>query len=76
MFFLTVGSLSVFSFCDFGCFVVLCFDFGGCDLICDLVGFWVFVAIWFWLGFGSGAWLEVMSLKSSGHRGLEGELDS
>ena len=25
---------------------VLYFDFGGCDLICDLVGFWVFVAIW------------------------------
>nr|POF15416.1 hypothetical protein CFP56_49126 [Quercus suber] len=24
--------------------------------------------------FGSGAWLEVMSLKSSGHGGLEGEL--
>ena len=54
--------------------VVLCFDFGGCDLICDLVGFWVFVVILFWLGFGSGAWLEVMSLKSSGHGGLEGEL--
>ena len=32
------------------------------------------VMIWFWLGFGSGAWLEVMSLKSSGHEGLEGEL--
>ena len=118
MFFLTVGSLSVFSFCDFGCFVgfvlwfrwvwfdlwfggllgfccdfilarfwqwcmvgvdeleklrpwrfrrrvdlwfsgllhfqcfhfvilvvlwVLCFDFGGCDLICDLEGFWDFI---------------------------------
>ena len=32
------------------------------------------VVIWFWLGFGSGAWLEVMSLKSSDHGGLEGEL--
>ena len=31
---------------------VLYFDFGGCDLICDFVGFWVFVAILFWLGFG------------------------
>nr|POE72577.1 hypothetical protein CFP56_10694 [Quercus suber] len=28
----------------------------------------------FWLGFGSGAWLEVMSLKSSDHGGLEGDL--
>ena len=53
---------------------VLCFDFGGCDLICDLVGFWVFVAILFWLDFGNGAWLELMSLKSSDHGGLEGEL--
>ena len=34
----------------------------------------VVVVIWFWLGFGSDAWLEVMSLKSSGHGGLEGEL--
>ena len=66
---------------------VLCFDFGGCDLICDLVGFWVLlrfdfgwvlavvvVVIWFWLGFGSGAWLEMMSVKNSGHGGLEGVL--
>ena len=47
----------------------------GVILICDLVGFWVFVVIWFWLDFGNGAWLEVMSLKSSGHGGLEGELN-
>ena len=33
------------------------------------------VVIWFWLDFGSGARLEVMSLKSSGHGGLEGELN-
>ena len=39
MFFLMVGSLLVFSFCDFGCFLGFVFDFGGCDLICDLVGF-------------------------------------
>ena len=35
----------LFWFCDFGCFVGLCFDFSVCDLICDLVGFWVFVVI-------------------------------
>ena len=34
----------------------------------------VVVVIWFWLGFGSSVWLEVMSLKSSGDGGLEGEL--
>ena len=34
----------------------------------------VVVVIWFWLGFGSDAWLEVMSLKSSDHEGLEREL--
>ena len=34
----------------------------------------VVVVIWFWLGFGSGVWLEVMSLKSSGYGGLEGEV--
>ena len=68
-------SLLVFSFCDFGCFVgfVLWFRwvwfdlwFGGLlGLSCDLI----------WLGFGSGAWLEVMSLKSFSHWGLEGELN-
>ena len=36
----------------------------------------VVVVIWFWLDFGSGAWLEVMNLKSSGHGALEGELGS
>ena len=34
----------------------------------------VVVVIWFWLGFGSSVWLEVMSLKSSDHGGLEWEL--
>ena len=29
----------------------------------------VVVWIWFWLSFDSGAWLEVMSLKSSNHGG-------
>ena len=45
--------LSSSPFIEDGCFDfvilvvlwVLCFDFGGCDLICDLVGFWVFVVI-------------------------------
>ena len=47
--------------------LLLRFDFGWVLAV-------VVVVIWFWLDFGSGAWLEVMSLKSSGHRGLEGEL--
>ena len=46
---------------------LLRFDFGWVLAV-------VVVVIWFWLGFSSDAWLEVMSLKSSGHRGLEGEL--
>ena len=46
---------------------LLRFDFGWILAV-------VVVVIWFWLGFGSGAWLEVMSLKSSGHGGLEWEL--
>ena len=84
MFFLTVGSLLVFSFCDFDYFMSFMlwfrwvwFDlwFGGFLLQFDFS--WVLavvvVVIWFWLGFGSGAWLEVMSLKSSGHGDLEGE---
>ena len=73
--FLMMGSLSIFSFCNFGCFVgfVLWFRWVWFDLW--FVGFWVFVVIWFWLGFSSGAWLEVMSFKSSGHGGLEGELN-
>ena len=45
----------------------LWFDFGWILAV-------VVVVIWFWLGFDSGVWLEVMSLISSGHRGLEGEL--
>ena len=40
----------------------------------DWVSAVVVVVIWFWLGFDSDAWLEVMSLKSSDHGGLEGEL--
>ena len=46
---------------------LLRFDFGWVLTV-------VVVVIWFWLGFSSDAWLEVMSLKSSGHGGLEGEL--
>ena len=46
---------------------LLRFDFGWVLTV-------VVVVIWFWLDFSSGVWLEVMSLKSSGHRGLEGEL--
>ena len=46
---------------------LLRFDFGWVLAV-------VVVVIWFWLSFGSGAWLEVMSLKSSDHGGLEGEL--
>ena len=46
---------------------LLRFDFGWVLAV-------VVVVIWFWLSFGSGVWLEVMSLKNSGHRGLEGEL--
>ena len=38
-------------------------------LCCDLI------LARFWLGFGNGAWLEVMSLKGFGHGGLEGELN-
>ena len=46
---------------------LLRFDFGWVLAV-------VVVVICFWLGFGSDAWLEMMSLKSSGHEGLEGEL--
>ena len=46
---------------------LLWFDFGWILAV-------VVVVIWFWLGFASGAWLEVMSLESSSHGGLEGEL--
>ena len=46
---------------------LLRFDFGWVLAVVVLV-------IWFWLGFGSGVWLEVMSLKNSSHGGLEGEL--
>ena len=46
---------------------LLRFDFGWVLAVVVLV-------IWFWLGFGSGVWLEVMSLKSSSHGGLEGKL--
>ena len=46
---------------------LLRFDFGWVLAV-------VVVVIWFWLDFDNGAWLEVMSLKSSAHRGLEGEL--
>ena len=42
---------------------LLWFDFGWVLAV-------VVVVIWFWLSFCSGAWLEVMSLKSSGHGGL------
>ena len=48
---------------------LLRFDFGWVLAV-------VVVVIWFWLGFGSSVWLEVMSLKSSSHAGLEGELGS
>ena len=46
---------------------LLRFDFGWVLAV-------VVVVIWFWLDFGNGAWLEVMSLKSSDHGGLEREL--
>ena len=46
---------------------LLRFDFGWVLVV-------VVVVIWFWLDFDSGAWLEVMSLKNSGHGGLEEEL--
>ena len=46
---------------------LLQFDFGWVLAV-------VVVVIWFWLGFSSGAWLDVMSLKNSGHGGLEREL--
>ena len=47
---------------------LLQFDFGWVLAV-------VVVVIWFWLDFSSGAWLEVISLKNFGSRGLEGELD-
>jgi len=76
-----------FWFCDFGsllwfcdsliCDFVVC-DFSGsgswfCDLIDGLLGLCCDLILtkflpWWWL------WLEVMSLKSSGHGGLKGEL--
>ena len=46
---------------------LLRFDFGWVLTV-------VVVVIWFWLGFSSDTWLEVMSLKSSSYGGLEGEL--
>ena len=46
---------------------LLQFDFGWVWAV-------VVVVIWFWLGFSSGAWLEVMSLKNFGYGGLEREL--
>ena len=45
---------------------LLRFDFGWVLVV-------VVVVIWFWLGFDSDAWLEVMGLKNSSHGGLEGE---